>query len=767
MRAIKNGSIIGTLFFFGLLSTAIFAESGFDPATAFSLAQAQIEQGEFESAVDGLTHAHSAAIEDKHTSADSLIELGVYLSEAHQLLGQSHEGLQVLQTTLQSIDASVTEPSSKQLVMLYSRLGSLLIDVGGYEEARSYLDSASEILTSNSDLEQQVLLLNSYARMDTARGEKDSAYAHLERAREIAEQQDISQLTRSLTLYNYAKITVDTAQLADIDSALRQSSEATKALPDSAFKVQQLLNIAVLYSDAQETYDLSPQLRLQSQQLLQQAYRISKDAGMHSLASYALGHSGLLYESESRHEEALGYAQRAIFHAQQVQDARSLYQWEWLAARIFWAQQQRQASADAYRRSIANIEQIRTQLLMRDPLFFQQTVGPLYYQYADLALRMARDAETDQARSELLFSTRDLLESFKRAEVEDYFRSECVMGLEESTMSLSGDPGTAVIYPVLFEDRMEVLVFTGEKAAQYESAVRRADMTQMARDFRLQLEVDTGSKEYLRLGNQLYQHLIAPYEESLRSENIDTIVMVPDGPLRTIPLAALYDGEHYLIENYAVAASLGLSLTVSSEHSGKPKMFAGGVTESVQGFDALPYAGRELDTLASEFNSRVYVDNAFTVALVNDELSEGKFSVAHFATHGEFASTIEDSFLLTHDGKLNMGQLESSVGAGALNGQALDLLVLSACQTAAGDDRAALGLAGVAVQAGAASALATLWSINDEATYELINAFYSSFQAGIVGKASSLQQAQIKLIENEKYKHPSHWSPFLLVGNWI
>lgn len=728
---ISKQVLIGTIFFFLSLSASVVARTGVDIAATLEQAQIRMEQGQYQQALDDLNTAYGHASNNKHTDPQALIDLSLYLSEAHQHLGQAYDGLLVLQSTRKILDKRKVQTSASQLAALSTRQASLLIDVGAYEEARPYLESVAKSLDSASDPDkgQQVLMLNSYARLEAAEGNDGKAYEYLSQARLIALPGDVSQSTRSLTLYNYAKATVDTGRLADIDLALQQAQQVAEGMPDSAVKAQQLLNIALLYSEAQETYYLSPDLRLKSQQLLQQALRISKAGGMHSLTSYALGHSGLLYETEGRHEEALAYAQRAVFHAQQVQDVRSLYQWEWLAARCFWALQQPDISAGAYKRAIAHIEEIRSQLLRRDPEFFRQTVGPLYYQYADLALRMARKTTSEKRRNELLFSTRDLLESFKQAEVEDYFHSECVVGLEDNTMALASDPHSAVIYPVLFEERLEVLVFSGGQVAQYESQIGRADITQLTRDFRLQLEVDTGSRDYLKLGNELYRHLIAPFEASLKDQGIQTIVMVPDGPLRTIPLAALHDGEHFLVENYAVAASLGLSLTVQSQHVGKPRMFAGGVTESVQGFDALPYAGRELESLAREFDSRIYKDNDFTVSLVNGELSEGKFSVAHFATHGEFASTIEDSFLLTHDGKLNMGQLESSVGAGALNGQPLDLLVLSACQTAAGDDRAALGLAGVAVQAGAASVLATLWSINDEATYELINAFYRGVQA--------------------------------------
>jgi CHAT domain-containing protein len=92
---------------------------------------------------------------------------------------------------------------------------------------------------------------------------------------------------------------------------------------------------------------------------------------------------------------------------------------------------------------------------------------------------------------------------------------------------------------------------------------------------------------------------------------------------------------------------------------------------------------------------------------------------------------------------------------------------LSACETAVGDDQAALGLAGIAVKAGARSAVATLWSVHDQATAVLISEFYSQLRDPWVSRAMALQRAQLKLINDPKFEHPAFWSPFLLINNWL
>jgi CHAT domain-containing protein len=139
----------------------------------------------------------------------------------------------------------------------------------------------------------------------------------------------------------------------------------------------------------------------------------------------------------------------------------------------------------------------------------------------------------------------------------------------------------------------------------------------------------------------------------------------------------------------------------------------------------------------------------------------------HIATHGKFERYPEDSFLLTFDDKLNMDQLNQLIGLYRFRDEPLELLTLSACETAAGDDRAALGLAGLAIKAGARSALATLWFINDEASSVLVAEFYRQLLDPTISKAVALQRAQMKLIQDPAYRHPTYWAPFLLLNNWL
>jgi CHAT domain-containing protein len=187
----------------------------------------------------------------------------------------------------------------------------------------------------------------------------------------------------------------------------------------------------------------------------------------------------------------------------------------------------------------------------------------------------------------------------------------------------------------------------------------------------------------------------------------------------------------------------------------------------VQGFSALEHVPAELASIRELFAGETLLDGDFRVPRVEADLGATEFNVVHVATHGEFADDAEHSFLLTYDGRISMDHLGETIGRTRFRDHPIELLTLSACETAQGNDRAALGLAGVAVQAGARSALGTLWSVNDSATSELLTDFYRELQKDTGSKAVALQRAQQRLIADRSYGHPFYWSPFLLISNWL
>ena len=273
-----------------------------------------------------------------------------------------------------------------------------------------------------------------------------------------------------------------------------------------------------------------------------------------------------------------------------------------------------------------------------------------------------------------------------------------------------------------------------------------------------------------------YDWLVRPLESELATNKTNTLVFILDGIMRSIPVAALHDGKQYLIEKYALGLTPGLQLLTSRPlTSDTLSTIAGGLTKSRQGFNSLPYVEVEVAKIAELVPSEILLDRNFTRDRLREQITKLPYPIVHLATHGQFSSRAEYTFLLTWDDRINVKSLDTLLQDRFVEDTPIELLILSACQTATGDKQAALGLAGVAVRSGARSTLATLWSINDDSTAELMIAFYQAIKKPGTTKAEALRQAQLSLLRSRsgdeasspKYQHPYYWSAFVLVGNWL
>lgn len=197
-------------------------------------------------------------------------------------------------------------------------------------------------------------------------------------------------------------------------------------------------------------------------------------------------------------------------------------------------------------------------------------------------------------------------------------------------------------------------------------------------------------------------------------------------------------------------------------------MLAAGLTEERHGFSALANVNSELQEIQAEFSSRILLNQAFTSSSLQDQIQALPFPIVHLATHGQFSSNASETFVLAWDKPIEVTELSALLRQRENTREdVIELLVLSACETAAGDKRAALGLAGVAVQAGARSTLASLWSLDDESGAQFIGAFYRALSIGNLSKAEALRQAQLSLLRDRNFRHPRYWAPYVLVGNWL
>jgi CHAT domain-containing protein len=442
----------------------------------------------------------------------------------------------------------------------------------------------------------------------------------------------------------------------------------------------------------------------------------------------------------------------------------------WLLARTERAAGAVDAALERYEHAVATASTIRAELAARSHAEFRREVLPLYREYVSLLLERARsDAPR---RAELVDLARRSMEDLQKAELLEYYDNQCL--LPTRTVDVAGlGERTAVVYPIPLDDRLELIVQFGDDLALFRAPVgeRHLDATvdffrESIQDPELTVDARDPGSDTNRLGRELFDAIVGPLEAELERRSTRVLVFVPSGALRTLPFAALFDGEHFLAERFALGTTLGMELTEPAiPPRGRREVLIAGLSESVQGQVALPAVEREVVDVRDRIGGEILLNETFQRDRMISELSEGRHRVVHLATHGHFDRQPEESYLLTHDDRLLLGDVERAVGLRRYGDDPLDLLVLSACETALGDDRAALGLAGVALKSGARSALASLWQISDDATAELIRVFYDALAEG-ASKAEALRAAQLHLLGHERFAYPFYWSAFLLIGNW-
>ena len=395
-------------------------------------------------------------------------------------------------------------------------------------------------------------------------------------------------------------------------------------------------------------------------------------------------------------------------------------------------------------------------------------LGPVFIELTDLLLQHPKNLSDQKDIQSYLKEARSTMELLKAAELQDYFQDNCVTALQSKTAGLDNlQSRTAVLYPIILEDRIEILLSLSTGIKRSVTKIDSYDFKAKVTNFRVLLEKRT-THQSMRYGRELYDLMIRPMEAILDENKIDTLVIIPDSVLRTVPLSALHDGKQFLISKYALATTPGLTLTDPKPlDKSKLKVLVGGLTDGVQGFSPLPNVAAEVNHIKDTYDSTVLMDKAYVTTNIETELEKTNFNVVHIASHAQFSSEPDETFLLAYSDKFSMDRLEALMGTAKFRDDPVELLTLSACQTAAGDERAALGLAGIAIKAGARSALATLWYINDQASSVLVSRFYDKLKIDKLSKAKALQQAQLSLMKDKRYQHPSYWSPFLLIGNWL
>lgn len=506
-----------------------------------------------------------------------------------------------------------------------------------------------------------------------------------------------------------------------------------------------------------------------------------------------LGVLGRAYKDVEDWEAAAQVTQAGLVLAQSQNLGQVAYELQAQLGEIQLVQGDRTAALSAYRASVQTLQGLREDVVSvssEAQYSFQKSIEPIYRELAALLLEEESDGTTS---SENLKQAREVIELLQLAELDNFFREACLNGNPIEIDAI--DPQAAVLYPILLPDRLDIVVsLPGGNFQHFPVAVAPDDLAQTLQTLRLALETPQSDLTTRGLGvvptegapptnaelqvlpaaTQLYDWLIRPVEEALAVSQPKTLVFVLDGSLRSVPMSALYDGSQFLIEKYAVVLTPGLQL-INPKPLPKENLsvIAAGLSEvgeapQARNFPPLPYVQAEVETIGQYFPSTTLLNEAFDVESFETQVGTRSAPIVHLATHGQFGSNLEDTFVLTWDTQLSANRFSNILLTSELSREAaIELLVLSACETAKGDDLAVLGLAGIAMRSGARSTLASFWQVSDPATAQLMDEFYRALGTPDLTKAESIRQAQLTLLQDSEYRHPYYWSAFVLVGNWL
>ena len=685
-----------------------------------------------------------------------------------------------------------------------------LQSLGFYRRSQRLLQVAAEELDRKPDSALKASGLRSLGialqTISNIKASQEILAQSLAIARRVGATTEIS--TALLTLGNTA------LELEDLDTALGYFQEAEGAAMNPLERLEAQLNQLSVYvklKQWQEAAAIAPQLEDQLRelppssraiygavnladrllemerheqpidwqginQLLAQATRSAKTLKDARAEARVLAKWGQLYAQNGQESEALDLTRQSLSIAQSLQASDIVATSAWQLGRLRAGQGRRTEAIAAYSQAVNALQSLRSDLAAINPevqFSFRESVEPVYRELVTLLLPPLRQeknqkADRQEANQENLKQARELIEALQLAELDDFFREACLDAQPVQVDRI--DSKATAVYPIILGDRLAVIVSSPDQPLRYYATpISRGEVEEKLKSFISRISPLYGNKERLRLARETYNLVLGPAEADGAFAGAETLVFVLDGILRNVPMAALHDGEKYLLEKYNLVLSPGLQL-VETGSLAKEQLspIVAGISEARQGFSALPAVAVEVEQISEQFPALVLFNQDFTRTALVDRASKNPSRVVHLATHGQFSSKAEDTFLLTWDDRLNVQEIDELLkGREVAGAGAIELLVLSACETAAGDDRAVLGLAGLAVKSGARSTLATLWRVRDNSTAIFMSEFYKQLQTPGISKAEAVRKAQLALLAHPDYEEPFFWAPFILVGNWL
>lgn len=722
----------------------------------------------------------------------------------------------------------------------YRQQGNLSLSIDLLAKARQVASTDEERMRATGELGATLLQARQFDRADVSLQEAYSFFSGVERARYALDLGNLATVRkRQKDAQHYYK---EALQLAGKDTIVHVSAGLNLARmapePEKLKKLTALFleigNIGSASSRVPLYLNLGNQAHKLGNQAIALAYR-SLDQARQLLAKApksrlhveTLDALAQLYEDQNRKNDALTLTQQAAADAHTLTPGTVsdlLINIEGRLGRLYSAIGKDELALAAYQRAVNQIETLRQDIPVEyedGRSSFRYTLEPIYLGFADLLLQEA-DKQPGGGRAAYLRRAVDTVELIKQSELQDYLGDRCTVETVKGGNATVIPAGTAMLYPIIFRDRIELLLETETGIVRHSARVSGTIVRQTAMGFADDLR--NGTAGYLLRSQQLYDWLFRPLEKSIAERHINTVVVVPDSALRLIAMGALHDGNSFAIEKFAITSVTGLSMTNTNS---PPKQGLGflvaGVSEpgpvvdklsqatvdqiltpgvadkeSVRGLAktrslrslkqlsspipagdtvqrsaalrealSLPGVKREIEAISRIMPSTSMLDAAFTVDDFRRNAQSGAYRIVHIASHGVFGGSADASYILAYDDVLTMDGLQSLLKSDHFHKNPIELLTLSACETAEGDERSPLGISGASMKARAKSVLGTLWPVEDNAARNVMENFYSGLTAAHLSKADALRRAQVKLIHSDEFAHPFFWAPFVLIGNWL
>jgi CHAT domain-containing protein/tetratricopeptide (TPR) repeat protein len=799
-----------------------------------NLGSAYFILGQYQEAIAFYEQILSIAVETNELSyaSSSLNALG----NSHLNLGQYQDAENYHEQAL-SIARGIEDESEKRAAL--EGLGNVYLSLGEYQRAIYFHEQSLEIAQNSGNRLAEGLSLGNlgiaYFRIE----QYDRAVELFKGA--LAIQYESGNIWEAATSLSHIGMTYhvlqeDELSIYHLDRALAIMRE-----------INYLQGEAAILNNLGKVYDDSGQHQL-AIDYFQQAFTITQVLGSRDVGGITLSNLGRAYASLNQDEPAIIFLKASVDVRESIRgditgletdlqqsftntiadDYRFLADLLLQQNRVLEAQRVldllKVQELDEYLHTVRGNAETASGVAYWRP---EQEILDRYQTLQDEAVALARELDELEARARE--GTITPAEEERRVEItrlqrelktqfNDFIASEDIQGfidelkkageVYDQTVSLDSltrqkddleELQAVLFYPLVLEDRLELIVVApnAEPIRRTVENVGREQLNAVITEFRRAL--DSPGSDATAPAQQLYRWLIEPLEPDLAAAGVETIIYAPDGALRYIPLAALHDGEQWLVERFRINNITAVSLEEwDTPPAGERRILAGAFADEATAyevggtaFQGLPYAGKEVEILQTTMPSTTALfDGNFSLNRVLDDI--GLANVLHFATHAAvMPGDASESFILFGNGDApNLRDISNW----SLDN--VDLVVLSACETGLGgfdnNGEQILGLGYQFQNQGARAVIASLWQVNDGGTQALMNAFYSALQEQNMSKAEALRQAQIALITNNydavggkrgtieiistetgepitssRLSHPYYWAPFILIGNGL